>query len=66
MVRIGKAESRRPDLVDAPLPLPVLAEPRVERAPIGRRSEGAATRAGIHSFPVLALSYRLPVNEHHA
>jgi hypothetical protein len=32
-----------------------LAEPRAKRAPIGRRSEGAASRAGGYSFPVLVL-----------
>lgn len=54
VVRIGKAESRRRAGFGGALPTPVLAEPRAKRAPIGRRSEGAATRAGIQLFPALA------------
>jgi hypothetical protein len=64
--RPGIAGSRRPARLTGVTSPTALAEPRAKRAPIGRRSEGAASRAGRYSFPILALLCRPAVGAAHA
>jgi hypothetical protein len=66
VVSIGKVRTGRGARLRGVSVSTAVAEPRAKRAPTGRRSEGAASRAGGYSFPILALLCRPAVGAAHA